>query len=159
MCLYVRTTNKNHGLRFATRDIESFKIMMFPLISPIQKFLYGYNRLYSTPIRMSFETQDDFETCDEMEHRIRCVISEYNMIAMHRKYINENNTLRMIISGFHSYADITDAESDMIYKKNAYHNIVKCIIPKHSWYYVGDYKGYTSYVSDHIIIDRTVLEH
>lgn len=159
MCQYVRTTNKSHGLRFATKDIECFKVMMFPLISPIQKFIYKYNKLYSTPLMMSFETQDEFETCDDMVHRSRCIVSEYNRIIFHRKYVNESSTIRMIISGFHSYANMPDAQNDINYNRNVYNDIVRCIIPKCSWYYVGDYNGYPSYVSDHIIIDRRVLEH
>lgn len=50
--------------------------------------------------------------------------------------------------GLHSFADAASADYDMIPSNE---NIVQCVIPKGSKYYVGSFRGKLSYASDQLM--------
>ena len=67
------------------------------------------------------------------------------------KLINSNNTIEI---GLHSFVNSFDCEFYQIGLKNS--EVVECIIPKGSKYYIGTFKGYASYASSEIIYESIV---
>ena len=76
------------------------------------------------------------------------------IIKINEMYHSELNKVNdEIEEGFHSYENLLDAIN---HKSSNEEVIVKCIIPKDSTYYIGEFDDLPNYASDNIIIDSII---
>ena len=167
MCLYVKSQSIcYHGLRYATKDIKCFKVLRKSLLSPYHEFQYEYDSVFETRLLASFEMSDEhaYDFCNTMEQQMKTIVHEYNGIRKARYNIykrSPNNIYEptvKITNGFHSYRFKLYAYSSYAYRSRVDCVVVECIIPKHSWYYVGDFGDDVCYASERIQIVRKLPE-
>lgn len=141
MCLYL----KHLTPRYATKDIVVYKWLL-PCIdgtalSPFKNFKYEYNKVYTSPLLRSVNYR--FFTWGNRK---------YTLISVPRYKTRQNKTyIESLVPasayvedtveiGFHTLDSIEAAKD---YKgchlgMPRSTSLCKCIIPKHSWYYIGD---------------------
>lgn len=137
MCL-VRS-NIFCGPKYATKDIICYKVLckndQNEYFSPCQHFIYKLNKCVSSNFSFTLSTSTYFPPQ-----------IEYNSLKLIRNF-------NCVTQGLHSFNCLSAAIEfkDCFVKEGI---VMKCIIPKGSWYYEGiDFE----LVSDNIIINREIV--
>ena len=137
MCL-VRS-NIFCGPKYATKDIICYKVLcknyQNEYFSPCQHFIYKLNKCVSSNFSFTLSTSTYFPPQ-----------IEYNSLKLIRNF-------NCVTQGLHSFKYLFAAIEfkDCFVKEGI---VMKCIIPKGSWYYEGtDFE----LVSDNIIINREIV--
>lgn len=154
MCL---TRRSNSGPKYATEDIVVYKILSPDLLSPYQEYQYELNKKVCSPLEFNIT----YGAIDKSSKKLK-----YNEHFYERRWFN---AFKVIITlpkinkasnyfyyweigkGLHAYTKIERAV-DMGKKLSGgmYSlNVFKCVIPKHSWYYLG--------INDEIVSDQLII--
>lgn len=122
MCLYL---NEKHSPKVATKDITCYKFLKRNLNRNLEYYYSTYYQNSPVAIGNTYESKIIVETRVIGGHLINIALHSYKYLSSLRKTIKK-----------YGY----------VYDRIA---IVKCIIPKGSTYYLGDFEGEgLSYASD-----------
>ena len=162
MCLKSASVPKYTG----DKEITCYKVLHKNFTSIYRGFPYYFHKLYNTeitfashsllPIRYWGSVRDvmrkqwTFKTYYKNYHEKSFWNNIYICCDYHTERYND-----MILEGFHSFKEFNDAK---IYY-NIYRDvIVKCHIPKYTWYYEGidSSTSFPSYTSESIILDEII---
>lgn len=153
MCCFL--DKNNYAPRYATRDIKCYKLMHRSseglYKSPVFNFEYRLGELYKTemskfPNKALFDKHlNNMYSRPDLRGKISSLI--FNLKQHKTQYVPSE-----VYNGFHTYVDHPQSLKSWMY-------IVECIIPKGSWYYVGETQDNSEcYVSDQLILSKDVTE-
>lgn len=157
MCCFL--DKSNYAPRYATRDIKCYKVMHRSsedsYKSPIYNFEYKLGELYKTEMSKIHNKALIDKNLNNMYRRpaLRGKISSlmFTLKQYKTQYIPSE-----VYNGFHTYIKYPQSLSTWA---SEWCCIVECIIPKGSWYYVGETQANSEcYVSDQLILSKEVTE-
>lgn len=164
MCLNITNDKYDIGIRYAVTDIECYMIVKPSLSSIDDDYSFIIGDIFET------ETKDMIDVCENLLNEKYECLSMKDLQALliqelHRINIQRNSPyhFRRIVSGFYSYLTLEDATDELlnIFTDKMY-MIVECIIPKHTWYYMGKnsyvFRQKVAYMSERIMI-KNIIEH
>lgn len=151
------------------KEITCYKVLNSDLTSLYRGFSYDLHKLYNTRITFALKLMLPYRyfislgSIMKYEYPFIGVPNYYksyhqdsfwrDMHACCDYHLERYNDL--ILEGFHSFKEFNDAK----FHYNAYSTvIVKCHIPKHTWYYDGvdSVTNFPSYASESIVIDEII---
>lgn len=168
MCLISTSVPKYTG----NKKITCYKVLYRDFTSIYRGFPYYLHKLYNTEITFA---QDMFPLYDYQKNFMmsanKILIKQFGLTNDHyyKNYHEDSfwknmqiccdyHILRqydMIFKGFHSFKEFNDIKNHYNNRRNV---IVKCHIPKHTWYYKGidSTTNFPAYTSESIILDEIV---